>query len=63
MNLVVEISSKLLVEGAFVWLSENMPNTPLTELERWTIDPRIGLQCNIRFQNEEDAFWFLLRWS
>lgn len=21
------------------------------------------VECNIRFQNEEDAFWFLLRWS
>ena len=45
------------------WLDEHMPNPPLPEQQRWTLgysaDGRVGL----KFNNDEDATFFMLRWS
>ena len=46
-----------------MWLDDHLPNPPLPDEQRWTIgysnDGRVG----IRFQNDEDASYFLLRWA
>jgi hypothetical protein len=45
------------------WLDDHLPNPPLPDQQRWSIgysnDGRVG----IRFADDKDATYFLLRWS
>jgi hypothetical protein len=58
-----DIKSGTDVNEIGLWLDEHMPNPPLPETQRWTIgystDGRVGL----RFADEGDAMFFMLRWS
>lgn len=62
MSIDVEVPIKRLVEAG-EWLDTEMPNPPLPETQRWSIGHSLDGRSGIRFQNEEDAFWFKLRWS
>jgi hypothetical protein len=46
-----------------LWLDQNMPNPPLPEPQRWSIGYSIDGRAGIQFANNEDATFFLLRWS
>lgn len=58
----IEVPLKVLVEAGD-WLDEKMPNPPLPEPQRWTVGSSIDGREGIRFQSEEDAIWFKLRWG
>lgn len=62
MSIDIEVPGKLLVEAG-EWLDEKMPNPPLPEPQRWSIGYSTDGRCGIRFDSEEDATWFLLRWA
>jgi hypothetical protein len=45
------------------WLDEHMPNPPLPDEQRWTIGYSADGRLGIRFANEYDSTFFLLRWA
>ena len=45
------------------WLDANLPNPPLPETQRWTLGDSVDGRTGFRFENEEDATLFLMRWS
>lgn len=45
------------------WLDIHMPNLPLPYEQRWTIGYSTDSRVGIRFAEEKDATYFLLRWS
>ena len=51
------------VQEIGLWLDEHMPNPPLPDEQRWTIGYSVDNRVGIRFADEHDASYFLLRWS
>ncbi len=56
------IGAGQLAQEIGIWLDENMPNPPLPEPQRWTIGHSEDERPGIRFENEQDATLFMLRW-
>ena len=56
---------KLFKEGHEIgyWLDQNMPNPPLPDEQRWTVGAARDGRVGIRFINDKDATFFLLRWA
>ena len=46
-----------------IWLDERMTNPPKPEEQRWTLGYNVDGRVGIRFQNDQDATYFLLRWQ
>jgi hypothetical protein len=60
----VEIHNTEDIEYIGQWLDATMPNSPLPEIQRWSVGydstrSRIG----IKFSSQKDATLFLLKWG
>lgn len=62
MSIDIEVPFKVLMDAG-EWLDEKMPNPPWPEPQRWTVGESEDGRTGIRFESEEDALWFKLRWS
>jgi hypothetical protein len=45
------------------WLEDNMPNPPLPDAQRWTLDFNANTEIGIKFADDNDALIFSLRWG
>lgn len=59
----VEVSIKLLNAEVGNWLDEHMPNLPLPDEQRWSVEQDETGRLTIQFYNEEDAILFSLVWK